>query len=212
MNTRMILASLVMAATLAACSSPITPTTSEDLGAQPTLEELNADNDSSLELSGSTGGLGNLLIRKIYDVNQNGKYDAGDQGIPAWGMRIVSVDANGNPDDAADVQVTPWGSERWRGVNLKVPFGRYKIEELEPSATQLEGTGWKVTGKPARIVNVRCGPSNSPVFASRMVRSCRSRNSRISVIGNAKGTSNCSHGLTASPQPRIRFNLVARAH
>jgi hypothetical protein len=164
MNTRMILASL-MTATLAACSSP-TVLNLEDVGAQPTLEELNADNDSSLELSGTTGGLGNLLIRKIYDVNQNGKYDAGDQGIPAWGMRIVSVDANGNPDDAADVQVTPWGSERWRGVNLKVPFGRYKIEELEPSATQLEGTGWKVTGKPARIVNVtRSNPLRAIEFA-----------------------------------------------
>jgi hypothetical protein len=164
MNTR-IIASLITAAMLAACSSP-TVLNLEDLGAQPTLEELNADNDSSLELSGTTGGLGNLLIRKIYDVNQNGRYDAGDQGIPAWGMRIVSVDESGNPDDAADVQVTPWGSERWRGVNLKVPYGRYKIEELEPSATQVEGTAWKVTGKPARIVNVtRSNPLRAIEFA-----------------------------------------------
>jgi hypothetical protein len=154
MNTRMILASLITAATLAACSSPITPVTPEDLGAQPTLDELNADNDSSLELSGSTGGLGNLLVRKIYDTNQNGKYDDGEQGIPDWGVRIVSVDANGNPDDAADIQVTPQGSQRWRGVNLKVPYGRYKIEELAPTGTKQVGTSWKVTGQTSRILNV----------------------------------------------------------
>jgi hypothetical protein len=165
MKIRMILASLITAATLAACSSP-TVLNLEDVGAQPTLEELNTDNESGLELAGSTGGLGNLLVRKIYDVNQNGKRDEGDQGIPDWGVRIVSVDENGNPDDAADVQVTPWGSERWRGVNLKVPFGRYKIEELEPSATQVQGTAWKVTGKPARIVNVtRSNPLRAVEFA-----------------------------------------------
>ena len=147
MNTRMILASLVTTATLAACSSPIVPATPEDLGAQPTLEELNADNDSSLELAGSSGGLGNLLMRKIYDANQNGKFDPGEQGIPDWGVRIVSVDENGNPDDAADIQVTPQGSGRWRGVNLKVPFGRYKIEELEPVSTKQTGVAWKVDRK-----------------------------------------------------------------
>jgi hypothetical protein len=165
MKSRLIIASLITAATLAACSSP-TVVNLEDLGAQPTLEELNADNDASLELAGKPNGLGNLLIRKIYDVNQNGKRDEGDQGIPDWGVRIVSVDENGNPDDAADVQVTPWGSERWRGVSLKVPFGRYKIEELEPSATQVQGTGWKVTGKPTRIVNVnRSNPLRAIEFA-----------------------------------------------
>jgi hypothetical protein len=165
MKIRLIFTSLITAATLAACSSP-TNLNLEDVGAQPTLEELNADNDSSLELAGKPVGLGHLLVRKIYDVNQNGKYDTGDQGIPDWGVRIVSVDENGNPDDAADVQVTPWGSGRWRGVNLKVPFGRYKIEELEPSATQLQGTGWKVTGKPARIVNVsRSNPLRAIEFA-----------------------------------------------
>jgi uncharacterized delta-60 repeat protein len=153
MNTRLILASLMTAATLAACSSP-TVLNLEDVGAQPTLDELNADNDSSLELSGSTGGLGNLLVRKIYDTNQNGKYDDGEQGIPDWGVRIVSVDANGNPDDAADIQVTPQGSQRWRGVNLKVPYGRYKIEELEPTATKQAGTSWKITGPTSRILNV----------------------------------------------------------
>lgn len=165
MNTRIILASLLTAAMLAACSSP-TVLNPEDLGAQPTLEELNSDNDSSLELAGKPAGLGNLLVRKIYDVNQNGKFDAGDQGVPDWGVRIVSVDENGNPDDAADVQVTPWGSGRWRGVNLKVPYGRYKIEELEPSATQVQGTAWKVTGKPSRIVNVtRSNPVRAIEFA-----------------------------------------------
>jgi hypothetical protein len=165
MNTKIILASIITAATLAACSSP-NVLNLEDVGAQPTLEELNADNDSSLELSGSTGGLGNLLVRKVYDSNQNGKYDDNEPGIPDWGVRIVSVDENGNPDDAADVQVTPWGSGRWRGVNLKVPFGRYKIEELEPSATQAQGTGWKVTGKPSRTVNVsRSNPLRAIEFA-----------------------------------------------
>jgi hypothetical protein len=153
MNTRLIFASLITTATLAACSSP-TVLNLEDLGAQPTLEELNADNDSSLELSGSTGGLGNLLVRKIYDTNQNGKYDDDEQGIPDWGVRIVSVDANGNPDDAADIQVTPQGSGRWRGVNLKVPYGRYKIEELAPTGTKQFGASWKVTGPTSRIVNV----------------------------------------------------------
>jgi hypothetical protein len=154
MNTRMILAALVTVATLAACSSPITPVTSEDLGAQPTLEELNTDNDSSLELAGNKGGLGNLLMRKIYDTNQNGKRDQEEPGIPDWGVRIVSVDENGNPDDAADIQVTPQGSGRWRGVNLKVPYGRYKIEELEPTNTKQAGVAWKVTGQTSRIVNV----------------------------------------------------------
>jgi hypothetical protein len=152
MNTRMILASL-MTATLAACSSP-TVLNLEDVGAQPTLEELNADNDAGLELAGKPAGLGNLLVRKIYDVNQNGKYDDDEPGIPNWGVRIVSVDANGNPDDAADIQVTPQGSQRWRGVNLKVPFGRYKIEELEPTSTKQAGVAWKVTGKTSRSVSV----------------------------------------------------------
>jgi hypothetical protein len=154
MNTRMILASMITAAMLAACSSPITPITSEELGVQPTLEELNADNDSSLELAGSTGGLGNLLVRKIYDTNQNGKHDEEEPGIPDWGVRIVSVDANGNPDDAADIQVTPQGSGRWRGVSLKVPYGRYKIEELEPTSTKQAGTSWKATGPTSKILNV----------------------------------------------------------
>jgi hypothetical protein len=153
MNTRMILASLVTAATLAACSSP-TVLNLEDVGAQPTLEELNVDNESGLELAGSTGGLGNLLVRKIYDTNQNGKRDEEEPGIPDWGVRIVSVDANGNPDDASDIQVTPQGSGRWRGVSLKVPYGKYKIEELEPTATKQAGTSWKVTGQASRIVNV----------------------------------------------------------
>jgi hypothetical protein len=153
MNTRMILASLITATTLAACSSP-TVLNLEDLGAQPTLEELNADNDSSLELSGSTGGLGNLLVRKVYDTNQNGRRDEEEPGIPDWGVRIVSVDANGNPDDAADIQVTPQGSQRWRGVSLKVPYGKYKIEELEPTGTKQAGTTWKATGQTSRIVNV----------------------------------------------------------
>jgi hypothetical protein len=154
MNTRIILASLITAATLAACSSTPQISALENLGAQPTLDELNADNDSSLELAGSTGGLGNLLVRKIYDVNQNGKRDEEEPGIPDWGVRIVSVDANGNPDDAADIQVTPQGSQRWRGVSLKVPFGRYKIEELEPISTKQAGVTWKVTGQTSKIVNV----------------------------------------------------------
>jgi uncharacterized delta-60 repeat protein len=154
MKSKLIIASLIAAATLAACSSPIAPIAPEDLGVQPTLTELNADNDSSLELSGTTGGLGNLLIRKIYDTNQNGRHDDDEPGIPDWGVRIVSLDANGNPDDAADVQVTPWGSQRWRGVNLKVPYGRYKIEELEPTATKQAGVAWKVTGQASKIVNV----------------------------------------------------------
>jgi hypothetical protein len=154
MHTKMILASLLTAATLAACSSPTPPITSDELGAQPTLDELNADNDSSLELAGSKNGLGNVLVRKIYDTNQNGKQDEGEPGIPDWGVRIVSVDENGNPDDAADVQVTPQGNQRWRGVNLKVPYGRYKIEELEPTSTKQSGVSWKVTGQASRIVNV----------------------------------------------------------
>jgi uncharacterized delta-60 repeat protein len=153
MNARMMLTSLITAATLAACSSP-TVLNLEDLGAQPTLAEVGADNDSSLELSGTTGGLGSLLIRKIYDMNQNGRHDEEEPGIPDWGVRIVSVDANGNPDDAADIQVTPQGSQRWRGVSLKVPYGKYKIEELEPIGTKQAGTTWKVTGPTSRIVNV----------------------------------------------------------
>jgi hypothetical protein len=153
MNIRMILASLITATTLAACSSP-TVLNLEDAGAQPTLEELNADNDSSLELAGKPTGLGNLLVRKIYDTNQNGRRDEEEPGIPDWGMRIVSVDENGNPDDAADIQVTPQGSQRWRGVSLKVPYGRYKIEELEPTGTKQAATSWKVTGSTSRIVNV----------------------------------------------------------
>jgi hypothetical protein len=153
MKSRLIIASFVTAASLMACSSP-TILNLEDVGAQPTLEELNADNESGLELAGSTGGLGNLLVRKIYDTNQNGKRDEDEPGIPDWGVRIVSVDANGNPDDAADIQVTPQGSQRWRGVNLKVPYGRYKIEELEPTATKQAGTGWKVTGQASKILNV----------------------------------------------------------
>jgi hypothetical protein len=166
MNTKLILASIITAATLAACSSAPKLTPLEEDGIQPTLEELNADNDSSLELAGTTGGLGNLLMRKIYDLNQNGKYDNGDQGIPDWGVRIVSVDENGNPDDAADIQVTPQGSGRWRGVNLKVPFGRYKIEELEPTATKQTGVNWKVTGQASKIVNVsRSKPVRAIEFA-----------------------------------------------
>jgi hypothetical protein len=154
MKIQLLLSALTIAATLAACSSTPQVSTLEDLGAQPTLEELNADNDSSLELSGTTGGLGNLLVRKIYDTNQNGRYDEDEPAIPDWGVRIVSVDENGNPDDAADIQVTPQGSQRWRGVSLKVPFGRYKIEELEPTGTKQAGTGWKMTGQTSRIVNV----------------------------------------------------------
>jgi hypothetical protein len=166
MNTRMILASLITAATLAACSNAPQISTLEDLGTQPTLEELNADNDSSVELAGTTNGLGNLLMRKIYDSNQNGKRDEDEPGIPDWGVRIVSVDDNGNPDDAADIQVTPQGSGRWRGVNLKVPFGRYKIEELEPITTKQTGVVWKVTGKPSRTVNVsRSNPLRAIEFA-----------------------------------------------
>jgi uncharacterized delta-60 repeat protein len=152
MKIQAVLVSLIVAGALAACSTaPITP---EDLGVQPTLEELSSDNESGLELAGTSNGLGTVLIRKIYDVNQNGKFDPGDQGVPDWGVRIVSVDANGNPDDAADVQVTPQGSERWRGVNLKVPFGRYKIEELTPTATRGTNLNWKVTGRASSIVNV----------------------------------------------------------
>jgi uncharacterized delta-60 repeat protein len=154
MKTPLILASLVTAAVLAACSSPPAPIAPEDASAQPTLEELNADNDSSVELTGSKGGLGNLLVRKIYDTNQNGRRDEDEPGIPDWGVRIVSVDENGNPDDAADIRVTPHGPQRWRGVNLRVPFGRYKIEELEPTGTKQPGVKWKVTGSAARIVNV----------------------------------------------------------
>jgi hypothetical protein len=166
MNSQMILASLLTAATLAACSSAPKIITLEDEGKQPTLEELNADNDSSLELAGKPNGLGNLLIRKIYDTNQNGKRDEEEPGIPDWGVRIVSVDANGNPDDAADIQVTPQGSGRWRGVSLKVPFGRYKIEELEPISTKQAGVAWKVTGKPSRTVNVsRSNPLRAIEFA-----------------------------------------------
>jgi hypothetical protein len=153
MNTRMILASIITATTLAACSSP-TVLNLEDVGAQPTLAELNADNDAGLELAGKPAGLGNLLVRKIYDVNQNGKRDEEEPGIPDWGVRIVSVDGNGNPDDAADIQVTPQGSQRWRGVSLKVPYGKYKIEELEPTGTKQAGTTWKVTGQASKIVNV----------------------------------------------------------
>jgi hypothetical protein len=165
MKIRLIFASLITAATLAACSSAPKIATEDD-GIQPTLEELNADNDSSLELAGSTGGLGNLLVRKIYDKNQNGKYDEEEPGIPDWGVRIVSVDDNGNPDDAADLQVTPQGSQRWRGVSLKVPFGRYKIEELEPTTTKQAGVNWKVTGQASRIVNVsRSKPIRAIEFA-----------------------------------------------
>ena len=132
MKTQLILAAIVTAATLAACSSP-TVLNPEELGAQPMLEELNADNDSSLELAGKPAGLGNLLVRKIYDVNQNGKRDEEEPGIPDWGVRIVSVDANGNPDDAADIQVTPQGSQRWRGVSLKVEKSRFcgRLEQSE---------------------------------------------------------------------------------
>jgi hypothetical protein len=165
MKSRLTITSLITAAILAACSSP-TVLNLEDVGAQPTLEELNADNESSLELAGSTGGLGNLLMRKIYDTNQNGKRDEEEPSIPDWGVRIVSVDANGNPDDAADIQVTPQGSQRWRGVNLKVPYGRYKIEELEPTGTKQAGVAWKVTGKPSRTVNVsRSNPLRAIEFA-----------------------------------------------
>ena len=165
MNTRTILISLLTAATLTACSSP-SVLNLEDLGAQPTLEELNTDNEPGLELAGSTGGLGNLLVRKVYDTNQNGKFDEGEQGIPDWGVRIVSVNANGIPDDAADIQVTPQGSQRWRGVNLKVPFGRYNIQELEPTGTKQAGVAWKVTGNPSRIVNVsRSNPLRAIEFA-----------------------------------------------
>jgi hypothetical protein len=165
MKSKLIIASLITAATLAACSSP-TVVNLEDVGAQPTLEELNSDNDSSLELSGSTGGLGNLLVRKVYDTNQNGKRDEEEPGIPDWGVRIVSVDENGNPDDAADIQVTPQGGQRWRGVSLKVPYGKYKIEELEPTGTKQAGVAWKVTGKPSRTVNVsRSNPLRAIEFA-----------------------------------------------
>jgi hypothetical protein len=153
MKSRLIIASLITAATLAACSSP-TVLNLEEFGAQPTLEELNADNESGLELAGKPAGLGNLLVRKVYDTNQNGKRDEEEPGIPDWGVRIVSVDENGNPDDAADIQVTPQGGQRWRGVSLKVPYGKYKIEELEPTGTKQAGTGWKVTGPTSKIVNV----------------------------------------------------------
>jgi hypothetical protein len=159
MNTRMILASLVTAALFAACSSPSTLIAAEELGAQPTLDELNTDNDTSVDLAGSSGGLGKLVIRKIYDSNQNGKYDSGEAGIPNWGVRITSLYADGTPSQVSDIQVTPEGSQRWRGVVLNVVYGKYTIEELAPVGTNQAGTTWKVTGPTSRTVSVNANSS-----------------------------------------------------
>jgi uncharacterized delta-60 repeat protein len=158
MKARKILVSLATAATLAACSNP-TVLNLEDLGAQPTLEELNADNDTSVDLAGTSGGLGKLVIRKIYDSNQNGKYDSGEAGIPNWGVRITSLYADGTPSQVSDIQVTPQGNARWRGVVLNVVYGKYTIEELAPVGTNQSGTIWNVTGPASRTVSVNANSS-----------------------------------------------------
>jgi hypothetical protein len=159
MNTRMILASIITAAALAACSSPSTLITPEDQGPQPTIDQVDADNDSSIDLAGTSGGLGKLVIRKIYDSNQNGKYDSGEAGIPNWGVRITSLYADGTPSQVSDIQVTPEGPQRWRGVVLNVVYGKYTIEELAPVSTNQAGTTWKVTGPASRTVNVSANSS-----------------------------------------------------
>jgi hypothetical protein len=159
MNTRMILASIITAATLAACSSPNTLITLEDQGPQPTIDQIDADNDSSIDLAGTSGGLGKLVIRKIYDSNQNGKYDSGEAGVPNWGMRITSLYADGTPSQVSDIQVTPGGPQRWRGVVLNVVYGKYTIEELTPVSTNQAGVTWKVTGPASRTVSVTANSS-----------------------------------------------------
>jgi hypothetical protein len=64
-----------------------------DLGEQPTLEQALADNAPAINLFGSGGAGVHLLIRNVYDLNRNGRFDPTEAAIPNWGVRLTHINA-----------------------------------------------------------------------------------------------------------------------
>jgi hypothetical protein len=149
LNTRARVGLFLFAILLAACTqNPIT-----DWGEQPSLEQALADNTPAINLFGSDGSGVHLLIRNIYDLNRNGRFDASEAAIPKWGVRLSRTDASGTPLEASELQVTPESNaQRWQGVLVNVPAGWYKLEVLSPRS--LVGVSWNATASASRTIKL----------------------------------------------------------
>ena len=154
------LAPVAVAAFLVACTQ--NPTVRED---QPTLEQVRADNGSALNLFASTGTGVPLLIRNIYDQNRNARFDASEVAISGWGVRLTRINSDGIPLEASELQVTPEANtQRWHGLFLNVPVGRYRLEELSPRA--LAGAFWNATSSASRTVDLAGTSPQAVEFSS----------------------------------------------
>jgi Galactose oxidase, central domain len=140
---------IMIAILFAACTQNLVT----DLGEQPTLEQALADNVPAINLFGSDGAGVHVLIRNVYDLNRNGRFDPTESAIPKWGLRLTHINAEGKPLEASELQVTPETNPlRWQGVLVNVPVGQYKIEELSPRP--LVGLSWSATTSASRTINL----------------------------------------------------------
>jgi Galactose oxidase, central domain len=149
LNTLSRVGPIMIVLLIAACSqNPIA-----DLGEQPTLEQALADNAPAINLFASGRAGVHLLIRNVYDLNRNGRFDPTEAAIPNWGVRLTHINAQGTPLEASELQVTPeTNAQRWQGVLLNVPAGQYKLEELSPRP--LVGVSWNATASASRTINL----------------------------------------------------------
>jgi hypothetical protein len=142
------LALVAIAVFLAACTQ--NPATRED---QPTLEQVRADNLAATNLFGSDSSGVPLLIRNIYDQNRNGRFDPSEVALSGWGVRLTRINNDGIPLEASELQVTPEATtQRWHGLFVNVPAGRYKLEELSPRV--LAGVSWNTTSSATRTIDL----------------------------------------------------------
>jgi hypothetical protein len=108
MKIRLVLASIIMAATLAACSSP-SVLNLEDLGAQPTLEELN-----------SVAGKSSKVRQRALSASSRG-FAAGVMSCVGLGSRLrrkTVPDLQGRPSS----RVMYWARQEIQAWSQRAPW------------------------------------------------------------------------------------------
>ena len=172
---------VLLATVLAACPQP------SNLSSQqgPSLAEVKEANGSAIHLFGSGGQGVPLLIRSGYDSNQNAQLDPNEPPLAGWGMRVTREDSAGKALEASEVMVMPPANgQRWQGVLVNVPPGRYLIESLTPKT--LAGAAWKATRGASETVDLTdttsvrvlefgnvCSQNGSAVMANAVMSTCK---------------------------------------